>query len=1491
MSGAITVGVIAVGGSMAVGASIGTALVIGAGAAAVGEVTGANEWVADNITDPVLQATADVVEGFFDDPLKTIATVAAVATGNAWAIPLINGADVALAGGDLGQVLTSMAVSYVAGEAGAWIGDTVGTYVGDFLSDTAIGESLNNSFLAEMATAAQYGTDLGSAQTAALLAQDVGINSLTTAIGGIIGGATAGAATATVLGGDPLDAALTSLISSSSKYVMNAVTGSSPAFDGLSDNSKNVIESSVSTILVGGDLSNVATQAATDYAMSISEGVGWLSANTLGRDLDLNTAEGQQTLAYREAIASTVLANAYAAAFAGGDVPAAITGTFTQVGLRELGDKIVEFGTGAIDDITKAYDEADTYASLIDDAQSRLDTKNTEYQNFINGILDEVDAVDSLGEEANDIATRHNANPTQSTLDQYNAKKAEYDKAIAELQTKFDTVYTPQRNQYEADLAALQEEYTGYAQAYEAANTLFVNSFDRFDLFTTESTAAAQESLVDFITEGEFDAAQYVDMYGDKVDGLTVDNAVQHFFEQGQYGGLSVSLAEEADRKEVLYNEFTTKLLEADVGGRNLTNLSPEDLRRVLNYVDQAYPDALSLYNALDTGVSTVAQNIMGLVGTESGTLGGLTVNSSTRPQLEALGYTNLVDGEALTNLQAFDLRVTNPGYNSGADVALPEGTSYADLAAQPWKYYVDYSSGTPTWNQLSDAPILTKTAPGVGVYAVRTDVVNGQVVNIASVQNAQGEWIQVLESDINRLADVDYYNAGIDELYNLDSLADIKFITPDPQGPLQVYVNGTVQTPENIDLSDQLVATGFANISNEQVYDFLSGLFTDIGDEYNELVNQMGKQEEADNNWLIDQLGLRDLAGAFGDEVLEYGMGFLAMMADTVDEEDHPYLRNLVAGVISEGGEVLSAHLQSIRSFQNDGLAEDAKALLITSQLLSAEAGSPTLQKGIDRWDALFDPKEGEPGYIDPNWSPLSKGLMSAVNFVNATASEPEAFIFGKAIPETIGEIPNIVVGLATGTLSKSLLTRSTQLSTGVVNRMAKGLGLAAETTIDMNEAFGGTYISTYQKTYNEAIKAGFSDTDAMAMAEENSQTAAAWAAATVGVISAGGAATGADLMSNLLNRTLRDEEAQAITSGIGLVADKVTKALQTTVFESATEAFEEGSASYIGGQYIAENINPDYDYVKDALNDAVVAAALGATTTTNITVMDGIYNMGKSAGSATIDSVMRTFSPTYATAVDSAAATGSTDAVADVLKNFGITEPSVQLEINNTYFDESVQTLDEVYQQSQDNHSYFDFNDTDLTQFTGYKTAQDSATALDSYVDPRYMDADEVRRAAVQEGVYLTQDQARELADQGTSEAELITQLREQYDPYGVTRDEIAARYAELGYTPTAAELNEYAPADISSIPSGNAILQAATSGSAYDPRYDVNGDGRVSAADAIKALRYQVGLENPYETASVEFLRANNLIGQEGADETNQSEIFNAIEAYIPTSGNAG
>ena len=81
--------------------------------------------VADFVGDvvrPVADAAADVLRPVGEailrsDEVKTVVNVAAVATGNAWAVPIINGADAIDEGADPEDVLKTIVVSIVAAGA------------------------------------------------------------------------------------------------------------------------------------------------------------------------------------------------------------------------------------------------------------------------------------------------------------------------------------------------------------------------------------------------------------------------------------------------------------------------------------------------------------------------------------------------------------------------------------------------------------------------------------------------------------------------------------------------------------------------------------------------------------------------------------------------------------------------------------------------------------------------------------------------------------------------------------------------------------------------------------------------------------------------------------------------------------------------------------------------------------------------------------------------------------------------------------------------------------------------------------------------------------------------------------------------------------------------------------------------------------------------------------------------------------------------------
>jgi len=83
------------------------------------------EDVADTISDVGSWIDDNVIQPTLDDPLKTVATIAAVATGNVQLIPYINAADVAIKGGDIEDI----GKAYIVSEIGAGVGQQVGNSV------------------------------------------------------------------------------------------------------------------------------------------------------------------------------------------------------------------------------------------------------------------------------------------------------------------------------------------------------------------------------------------------------------------------------------------------------------------------------------------------------------------------------------------------------------------------------------------------------------------------------------------------------------------------------------------------------------------------------------------------------------------------------------------------------------------------------------------------------------------------------------------------------------------------------------------------------------------------------------------------------------------------------------------------------------------------------------------------------------------------------------------------------------------------------------------------------------------------------------------------------------------------------------------------------------------------------------------------------------------------------------------------------------------
>jgi hypothetical protein len=98
---------------------------------------------------------------------------------------------------------------------------------------------------------------------------------------------------------------------------------------------------------------------------------------------------------------------------------------------------------------------------------------------------------------------------------------------------------------------------------------------------------------------------------------------------------------------------------------------------------------------------------------------------------------------------------------------------------------------------------------------------------------------------------------------------------------------------------------------------------------------------------------------------------------------------------------------------------------------------------------------------------------------------------------------------------------------------------------------------------------------------------------------------------------------------------------------------------------------------------------------------------------------------------------------------------------------------------------YGYFNPDTQTIESFAGVKSEADLVAAVSNYVDRNYIDIQEVKAAAAQQGVTLTDEQAADFIGQrDQSEAETLT--RQFADPLAVMRQEAVDSLIAAGYTP---------------------------------------------------------------------------------------------------------
>ena len=427
------------------------------------------EFVVDDILSPIVDTVGGVIQGMADDPLGTIITIAAAATGNPWAVAAAAAANSARNGGDIGDVLLAAAATYAGSWAGDIAGEAVGSYVGEAVGKTA----------GKIAGRAASGATR-AAVSATLTGGDIGAS--------LLNGALSGAASAGLseLGDYVKSEFSNSLdvdeISTDAEYADSiGITDSEyadptgiPDFEGFDDifiSTKDSIFNELSDLVEGfqelpevvQDMVTGGASAAISSLVTTGEinedlvaGSIMSAAVTTGiikeaiADSELFTADTNEAR-LRSALLTNVVSDTIKAGYAGADPYQAFQASFDNQaisGLRKAVDDATEGGldriidevTGAQAAVDEKYTAANQAAAEVDIARGAVQEIYDEYTAAvdkynadINVTITDSEIADARLAEIDAIKVRLDGFVTN-----YQGIEAEYTAAVAEYNTATD---------------------------------------------------------------------------------------------------------------------------------------------------------------------------------------------------------------------------------------------------------------------------------------------------------------------------------------------------------------------------------------------------------------------------------------------------------------------------------------------------------------------------------------------------------------------------------------------------------------------------------------------------------------------------------------------------------------------------------------------------------------------------------------------------------------------------------------------------------------------------------------------------------------------------------------------------------------------------------------------------------------------------------------------------------------------------------------------
>lgn len=1300
---AAAIGVGAGVGAAALGAGAVAATVVGVGAAVIAHESGAADWVFDNIVEPVGKAVENVLTS---DIGQFVVKAAALVTGNAWAIPLIDGAATIANGGSFGDALKSAAISYVGGKVGQ---------LGGELASQAMVKAGASEFATQVVSSAA-GSGAGRASVALIMGQDP-VQAFIQ--GGISGGLGAAAGW--------------------------LETNTEGAFSRLPTAARNVITSGLSAALTGKEL----TPDLVWNALLTSEGVTKTVNTFLGENLGLaDRLTDNQLSALTLGIQRTT-----ATAFSGGDVPQAILSELSRYGEQEFGKWIDDSNFGdkinnTLDKITGDYQRAQAQAEKMDGVvqahSGAVSAYNSTVQEINAGVAEQ-ERLRTLYERA---LQNFQANESQTNAEALEAAVKAFNNHVNAFNERYENTLKPNLTRYEQQVADLEAQFEVEAQTYDAFVSDLSVSAERVAEELKPVYSELDRTFVRFMNP-DFNEAEYRQIAGLDAD----EDAYLHWLTTGKEQGLPTNAADYDAAYNAKFNQILQTTLERN--GLTLGDVSKTQLDAFVQDIKSRYPNYRSLdmapqytladefaedYNlflrgqeALQGEARDMSDLISGYEYAKNNNIDGPVITNDVAELLRSVGIDDFIVGERLiqSDIDALNTRVRE----INREVAV----------------------GDVTFNDISRADI--------------SDVSIGSGQARATYNPDTGLW------DWNDVTDLDNWSAAFwsPELgrmvrqyayYKTEGTQAGDFVQGEGLPPGVGIRPGLTNT-------DEMVYYYKDAVTGEWVMNPSAGGISIGGSGYQFDTRAQGAFETSGVGQtladlrdtapiaFIEQTGQLSaeaasiIAAQVGDSVVDFARN-ATEYASTLDAVQSDEFKNTAGIALEAGGELLSSFNQLVMLANINPASTPLGAFARDMVALGGDTKTPEWQAAVRRMNDRMAEGEG--------WERIASvwgGFQEApVQFL--------AEVIGK---EILQEVPVLLASGGTGTIVKAGLRAAGE---EVAQRMATRAAIGAGATLDLAESFGGAAESAYDEAFAAALNTGMSQPNAEAYARD--------VAISAGMIGATTTLVSMGIMDgNAFERAILAREGSGITAeAFDLLARRVSEGANVTWKEGVQESIEEGLPTLFT-ETVLTQIDPNRDVLGSVLQAATLGAVAGSGTA------GGIYT-----GYATADALIRTNAT-----VRNAIAGGGADpeAARAALVDLGLTDAVAQNNLLSTVNDQFHSNGD--VSRAFSAHPDFRVTNADILNGVLNSAGQDVTTYVNTYVDQRYVDIEEVKAAAAAEGVTLTDEQAQDMVtqtdDPNATQAALYS-IQQKYDPQGVTEQEARDAFAEQGFDPTPEQLSQF-------------------------------------------------------------------------------------------------